>query len=102
MCSTFDVEITSKVRKLFELLKNYENYFDSKKAKTFSENKIKNHIINLISGAKPLYKPFYTFLEIELDILKDYLLKNLTLNCIREFTNRASASIFFVLKKNNF
>ena len=87
--------------KLFKFLKSYENCFDSKNAKIFFEHENKNHVINLIFDAKPSYESLYTFFEIELDILKDYLRKNLTLNCIQEFTSRASASMFFVLKKNN-
>ena len=51
--------------------------------------------------AKSLYESFYIFSETEFDVLKDYLLKNLILNCIREFTSRANASMFFVFKKNN-
>ena len=99
ICSTFDIEITSKMRRLLEFLKNYKNCFDLKNAKTFFEHENKNYIINLVLDAKSLYKSFYTFSETELNILRNYLLKNLTLNCIREFTSRASASMLFVLKK---
>ena len=97
----FDVEITFEIRRLFELLKNYENCFDFKNAEIFLEHKNENHIINLMFDAKSLYKSFYIFSETELDILRNYLLKNLILNCIREFTSRASASMFFVFKKND-
>ena len=101
MCNTFNVEITLEIRKLFELLKNYENCFDFKNVKTFFEHENKNHIIDLIFGAESLYEPLYILSETELDILKNYLLKNLILNCIREFISRANASMFFVFKKNN-
>ena len=82
MCNMFDVESTSEIRKLFEFLKSYKNYFESKNAKTFFEHKNEDHVIDLISDAKSLYESFYTFSEIELDILRNYLLKNLILNRI--------------------
>ena len=81
-CITFDVEITSEMRRLLEFLKNYENCFDFKNAKTLFKHENENHVINLIFDAKSSYKSFYTFFEIELNVLKDYLLKNLILNCI--------------------
>ena len=99
ICSTFNIEITSKMRKSFELLKNYKNCCKFKNIKTFFEHKNKNYIIDLILDTKLLYESFYIFFKIELDVLKNYLLKNLILNCIREFTNYANASMFFVLKK---
>ena len=96
MCSMFNVEITFKMRKLFEFLKSYENCFDLKNAKTFFDHENENHIIDLISDAKPLYELFYIFSETELDVLKNYLLKILILNCIREFTSWTNASILFI------
>ena len=101
ICITLDVEITLEVRRLLESLKSYENCFDFKNAKTLFEHENKNHVIDLMFDAKPLYESSYILSETELNVLKDYLLKNLTLNCIRESTNRASASMFFVFKKNN-
>ena len=99
MYNTLNIEITSKVRKLLESLKNYKNYFDFKNAKTFFEHENKNHVIDLIFDAKLSYKSFYTLSEIELDVLENYLLKNLILNCILKFTNYADALIFFFFKK---
>ena len=101
ICIMFDVKIIFEMRKLFELLKSYENCFDFKNAKIFFEYKNEDHVIDLMSDAKSSYESLYTFFEIELDVLKDYLLKNLILNRIREFTNRASALMLFVFKKNN-
>ena len=98
---SFDVEITLEMRKLLELLKNYENCFDFKNAKILFEHKNKNHVIDLMFDAKPSYEPLYIFSETELSVLKNYLLKNLTLNRIREFTSRANASMFFIFKKND-
>ena len=77
-----DVEITFEMRKLLELLKSYENCFDFKNAKTLLEHENKNHVINLMFDTKSLYEPLYIFFKIELDVLRDYLLKNLTLSRI--------------------
>ena len=82
MCNMFDIEIMSKMRKLFELLKSYENCFDFKNAKTLFEHKNENYIISLIFDAQPLYDSFYIFFELAFDVLKNYLLKNSILNCI--------------------
>ena len=101
MYITFDVEITFEIRRLFEFLKSYENCFDFKNAKTFSEHENENYVIDLIFDAKLSYESFYIFFETELKVLKNYLLKNLILNRIREFTSRANALIFFVFKKND-
>ena len=92
----FNVEITLEMRKLFELLKSYKDYFDFKNAETLFEYENKNQVIDLIFDAKSLYKSFYTFSEIEFNVLRNYLLKNLILNCRRKFTSRANTSIFFV------
>ena len=81
------------MRKLFEFLKSYKNCFDSKNAKTFFEHKNKNHAINLIFDAKSLYESLYTLSETELDVLKNYLLKNLILSRIQKFTNCANTLI---------
>ena len=101
ICITFDVEITLEMRRLLELLKNYENCFDFKNAETLFKHENKNYIINLMFGAKSLYESLYTLFEIKLDVLKNYLLKNLILSCIQKFTSRANASMFFVFKKND-
>ena len=101
MCNSLNVEITSKMRKLFTFLKNYKNCFDFKNAETFFEHENEDHVINLLSNAKSSYESFYIFFEIKFEILRNYLLKNLILNCIRKFTSRASALMFFVFKKND-
>ena len=82
MCNNLNVEIASKMRKLLTFLKNYENCFDFKNAKTFFEHENENHVINFLSSAKLSYKSFYILFKTELEILKNYLLKNLTLNYI--------------------
>ena len=99
MCNNLNVEIASKMRKLFTFLKNYENCFDLKNAETFFEHENENYVIDFLSSAKSSYELLYTFFEIKLEVLRNYLLKNLILNCIREFISCANASMFFVFKK---
>ena len=82
MCNSLNVEIASKMRKLFTFLKNYKNCFDFKNAKTFFEHENENHIIDFLSSAKSSYESFYIFFETKFKILKNCLLKNLILNCI--------------------
>ena len=101
MCNNLNVEIASKMRKLFTFLKNYENCFDLKNAEILFEHENEDHVINLLLSAKSSYDSLYIFSEIKFEILKNYLLKNLILNYIRKFTNRASALMFFVFKKND-
>ena len=101
MCITFDVEITLEIRRLLELLKSYENCFDFKNAKTLFKHEDEDHVIDLIFDAESSYEPLYTFFKIELDVLRNYLLKNLILNCIQKFMNCVNASMLFVLKKND-
>ena len=101
MCNTFNVESTSKMCKLFEFLKNYKNCFDFKNTKILFGHEKKDHVIDLILDTKSLYESFYIFFETELDVLKNYLLKNLILNCIQEFTNCVNTSMLFVFKKND-
>ena len=46
------------------------------------------------------YDSFYALLKKKFQILWNYLLKNLALNCICEFFNLIKTSILFVFKKN--
>ena len=101
MFNIFNIEIASKMHRLFELLKSYKNCFDFKNAKTLFEHENEDHVINFVFDTKLSYELFYTLFKTELDILKNYLLKNLTLNRIREFTSHASALMLFVFKKND-
>ena len=96
-----NVKITFEMRKLLEFLKNYKNCFDFKNAKILFEHENEDHVINLMFDAKSPYKSFYILFKIELNVLKNYLLKNLILSRIRKSTSRASASMFFVFKKND-
>ncbi len=82
-------------------IKNYNNVFDLKNAFILLNYKKKNYNINLLLNKKSLYELLYSFFEKKLNILQEYLLKNLTLNKIRKFINFVNALILFVLKSNN-
>ena len=82
ICIMFNVEITFKMRRLLELLKNYENCFDFKNAKTLFEYEDEDHAIDLMLDAKSSYESLYIIFKTEFDVLKNYLLKNLILNRI--------------------
>ena len=101
MCNSLIAKIAPKMRKLFTSLKSYENCFDFKNAETLFKHENKNHVIDFLSDAKSSYDPLYILFKTKFEILKNYLLKNLILNCIRKFTNRANALMFFVFKKND-
>ena len=67
---------------------NYSNswkvikLFQSYECKFLFKYENENYVINFIFDAKLSYEFCYNLFETELDILKNYLLKNLILNCI--------------------
>ena len=97
----FNVEITSKMRRLLEFLKNYKNYFDFKNTKILFKHEDEDHVINLILDTESSYELLYILFKTELNILKNYLLKNLILNRIQEFTSCTNTLMLFIFKKNN-
>ena len=80
-------------------MNDYKSCFDFKNAEILFKHKNENFVVNLFSEIKLLYNLLYILFEIKLIVLKNYLLKNLILNDIREFIDRASALILFVFKK---
>ncbi len=82
-------------------IKNYNDVFDLKNAFIFLDHKKKNYDINLLLSKEFLYKSLYSFFKKKLDILQEYLLKNLALNRIRKFISFVNASMLFVLKSDN-
>ena len=58
-------------------------------------NGINNHIIELINGQQPPYKPIYSLKLVELEILKAYIGTNLANGFIRPSKSSASALILF-------
>ena len=81
-------------------LKLYEDCFDSKNAEMFFTHKDKNYAIDLKFEKKSLYDSLYALSKKKLQILRNYLLKNLALNRIREFFSFVETSMLFVFKKN--
>ena len=61
----------------------------------------KNYVINLKFNKKLSYNLFYALLKKKLQVLRNYLLKNLALNYIRKSVNFVKASMLFIFKKNN-
>jgi len=82
-------------------IKNYNDVFDLKNAFIFLDHKKNNYDINLLLSKEFLYKSLYSFFKKKLDILQEYLLKNLALNRIRKFISFVNASMLFVLKSDN-
>jgi len=82
-------------------IKNYNNVFDLKNAFIFLNYKKENYNIDLLSNKKLLYKLLYFLFKKELDILQEYLLKNLALNKIRKFISFVNILILFVSKNDN-
>ena len=85
---------------LFEF-KLYKNCFNSKNAEMLFTHEDENYVIDLKFDKKLSYDLLYALLKKELQVLQNYLLKNFTLNCIREFFSFAETSILFIFKKNN-
>ena len=78
--------------------KSYKNCFDSKNAEIFFIYEDKNYVIDLIFNKKSLYNLFYTLFK-KLQVLRNYLLKNLILKFIRKFFNFTKTLILFIFKK---
>ena len=81
-------------------LKSYENCFDSKNAKMFLTHENENHVINLKFEKESSYDSLYALSKKKLQILQNYLLKNLALNRIRESFNLIETLMLFIFKKN--
>ena len=100
ICSNFSADFAQQILMFSFKLKLYENYFDSKNAEMFFTHEDENHVINLKSEKESSYDSLYAFSKKELQILRNYLLKNLALNRIREFFNLVETSMLFIFKKN--
>ena len=101
ICNTFNLKIKSKMYKFSEFLKNYENYFYIKNAKTFFEHENKDRVVYLVLDAELLYKLLYILSKTEFNVLKNYFVKKFDLKLytrLYEFCKRIN---IFVLKKND-
>jgi len=74
-------------------IKNYNDVFDLKNAFILLDYKKENHNIDLLLSKESLYESLYSFFKKELNILQEYLLKNLTLSKIYKFISLVNASI---------
>ena len=99
--SNFNADFAQQILIFSPELKLYEDCFDSKNAEMFLTHENENHVIDLKFEKKSLYDLFYALSKKELQILRNYLLKNLALNRIREFFNFVETSMLFVFKKND-
>ena len=100
ICNNFNVDFAQQISMFLFKLKLYEDCFDSKNAEMFFTHENKNHVIDLKFKKKSSYDSFYALSKKKLQILQNYLLKNLALNRIREFFNFVETSMLFVFKKN--
>ena len=101
ICSNFNVNFAQQILMFSLELKSYKNCFDSKNAKMLFTHENENHVIDLKSEKKSSYDSLYALSKKEFQVLRDYLLKNLALNCIREFFNFVETSMLFIFKKND-
>ena len=100
ICNNLNADFAQQILMFSFKLKLYKNCFDSKNAEMLFTHKNKNHVINLKFEKKSSYDLFYALSKKEFQILRNYLLKNLTLNRIRESFNLVETSILFIFKKN--
>ena len=100
ICSSFNADFAQQISMFSPELKSYEDCFDSKNAKMLFTHENENHVIDLKSEKKSSYDSFYALSKKELQILRNYLLKNFALSRIREFFNLVETPMLFVFKKN--
>lgn len=82
---------------LFLEYSNFIDLFSPKLAAELSEPiKMNNHVIDLIDGKWPPYKPIYSLESVELKTLKTYIKTNLANSFIRPSKSPVSTLIFLV------
>jgi len=104
ICCNLDADGKPRLRDVLRKMrniKNYNNVFDPKNASILPDYKEENHDINLLPNKKSLYGLLYSLFEKKLDILQEYLLKNLALSRICEFISPAGAPVLFVPKSDS-
>ncbi|OKP11122.1 Transposon Ty3-G Gag-Pol polyprotein, partial [Penicillium subrubescens] len=79
-------------------LSKFNEFFLSQNSKTLPSSNKYDHAINLVTGAKVLYRPIYPLSQKELAELRKYIDKNLKNGRIRESKSPARAPILFVPK----
>ena len=84
ICCDLDINKTLTMYVILKNIQNYDNVFDLKNAFIFLKYIEKNYEINLLLKKKLSYNLIYILFKQKLIILRNYLLKNLTLNKIRK------------------
>ena len=99
--ATRNFKFASSSRRVLDDLTAYIDVFSKKNAFKLFEHDEKNHVIDLILDKNSSFDSLYNMSEKKLMYLREYIVENKTLSRIREFVNRASASMLFISKKND-
>ena len=99
--TTRNLEFASLSRRVLDDLFAYINVFSKKNAFRFLEHDEENHAIDFMFDKNFSFDSLYNMSEKKLMYLREYIVENKTLSRIREFINRASASMLFISKKND-
>ena len=75
-------------------------FFPDLASKLFEHIKINNHVIELVNGQQPLYKPIYSLKPVKLEILKAYIEIYLANRFIKLSKSSATTPILFDWKSN--
>ncbi len=81
-------------------LEKWAFLFDNESAAILPQNKATDHAINLQEGKEPPYGPLYSLSQRELEILREYLERELANGRIQYSTSPAGAPILFVPKQD--
>ena len=65
--------IASSLLELPQKYTNYTNVFLEEEAKCLPNKNARQYTIDLIEGQEPLYRPIYSLLEKELQVLQEYI-----------------------------
>ncbi len=84
---------------VFAVYKQYEHVFSEEEANKLPSHENHDHKIVLEKDI-PTFEPLYNLLAVELEVLRDYIKKNLFKRFIRQFTSLVDASVLFIKKKN--
>ena len=100
---TYSYQITEEPVKV-HLPREYEDYadvFDEQAESRLPPHRDNlDHAINLTPGSTPPFGPLYNLSETELQVLKEYIDKNLASGFIKRSNSPAGAPILFVKKKD--
>ena len=101
-----DCKSLEKINKVnTEINKKYQQEYpelfsDSGTIEELPKHRLQDHIILLIEGTEPPFKPIFLLPEAKLKVLKEYIDKSIKKGIIRESTSLVGAPIFFIGKKD--